>query len=165
MCRLTEWLVFCLPLRRWKDAVRRRHLARCPRCAAEDKALENAVHAFLTPAWTRDNPGLETKVRRRLVWAEGAPGAEKAGRRLLLRVAVGAALIFLSVGGWILFHHRDAGRALPGAVSNGNIAGSGPRVRVFSAELRGKPAKTYIYQTPKISIVLISPSKEIGGRP
>jgi hypothetical protein len=134
--------------------------------------LENAVREFLTPAWTRDNPGFEANIRRRQDRAESARATEWTGTtgrgtgfkpRLRLQVAIGAALLFLAVGGWMLFRNRDGGPSSSGPSAPGAAPGFGPRVRVFSAELRGKPAKTYIYQTPKISFVWISPSKEIGG--
>jgi anti-sigma factor RsiW len=157
MCRLHEMMILLLPLSRWKEGVRRRHLARCPRCAAESAALENTVRTFLTPAWTREESGWESKVRRGMDQGNGARAEDRGsaaghrsgdGRRLRLQVAAGVALLFLAVGG-----PTPAEKA----------AGPGPRVQVFSAELRGKPAKAYIYQTPRISFVWISPSKEIGG--
>jgi hypothetical protein len=172
MCRLHEMMILLLPLSRWKEGVRRRHLARCPRCAAESAALENTVRTFLTPAWTREESGWESKVRRGMDQGNGARAEDRGsaaghrsgdGRRLRLQVAAGVALLFLAVGGWILFRNRDGGALLLGPTPAEKAAGPGPRVQVFSAELRGKPAKAYIYQTPRISFVWISPSKEIGG--
>jgi len=164
MCRIIEMMILVLPLSRWKEGVRRRHLARCSRCAVEEAAREKAIRTFLTPPWIRENPGMDPKIWTR---AERTAAADRhvarVRWRLRIPVAAGTAILAMSALGLLFFWNRDRGTPPTEPTAALETAVPGPRVQVFSAELRGKPAKAYIYQTPRISFVWISPAKEIGG--
>jgi hypothetical protein len=81
----------------------------------------------------------------------------------LWRTAFGAALIILGISGFFLFR-RPADKAVGFEASKRlELRETDPRVQVISVELKGKPAKPYIFQTPKASFIWIGPSKDIGG--
>ena len=81
----------------------------------------------------------------------------------LWRIAFGAALIILGISGFFLFR-RPADKAVGFEASKRlELKETDPRVQVISVELKGKPAKPYIFQTPKASFIWIGPSKDIGG--
>jgi hypothetical protein len=78
-------------------------------------------------------------------------------------MAAGAVLVLIGLSGFLLFRPHPNPAAGTGASMREIRADSAPRVQVISVELKGKPAKPYIYQTPKASFIWIAPSKDIGG--
>jgi hypothetical protein len=78
-------------------------------------------------------------------------------------VAAGAALLILGLGAFLLLRSpREIASGSSTASKDGQIETT-PRIQVISVELQGKPAKPFIYQTPKASFIWIAPSKDIGG--
>jgi hypothetical protein len=111
------------------------------------------------PAWrTKGLPPWILSARRRL-----SDERTSRLRYLLWGTAAGAVLVLIGLSGFLLFlpHHDKA--AGIGASIRETLTDSAPRVQVISVELKGKPAKPYIYQTPKASFIWIAPSKDIGG--
>jgi hypothetical protein len=111
------------------------------------------------PAWrTRGLPPWILSARRR-------PSDVRMSRLryLLWGITAGVVLVLIGLSGFLLFlpHHDKA--AGVGVSMRETRADSAPRVQVISVELKGKPAKPYIYQTPKASFIWIAPSKDIGG--
>lgn len=111
------------------------------------------------PAWrTRGLPPWILSARRR-------PSDVRMSRLryLFWGITAGVVLVLIGLSGFLLFlpHHDKA--AGVGASMRETRADSAPRVQVISVELKGKPAKSYIYQTPKASFIWIAPSKDIGG--
>jgi len=78
-------------------------------------------------------------------------------------ITAGAVLVLMGLSGFFLFRPHHDQSAGVGASVRETQADSAPRVQVISVELKGKPAKPYIYQTPKASFIWIAPSKDIGG--
>jgi hypothetical protein len=111
------------------------------------------------PAWrTRGLPPWILSARRR------PSDVRAAGLRYCLwRIAAAAALVLIGLSSFFLFrpHHEHAAASKASAPESGTD--SAPRVQVISVELKGKPAKPYIYQTPRASFIWIAPSKDIGG--
>ena len=172
MCRLHEILIFLLPLGKWKETVRRRHLARCSRCAGAWAAGEKEVRTFLTPRWTREARDFWPEILRRMDSPrEARAGAEVASRdrpariRPWIRIPAAAGALILLLGAFGLWLSRNRDGRMPSAEKTPPLKSeaAGPRVQVFSAELGKKPAKAYIYQTPKISFIRIAPAKDNGG--
>jgi hypothetical protein len=77
--------------------------------------------------------------------------------------AAGAALLILGLGAFLLLRSpREIASGSTAASKDGRIEAT-PRIQVISVEFHGKPAKPFIYQTPKASFIWIVPSKDIGG--
>jgi hypothetical protein len=66
-------------------------------------------------------------------------------------------------GFFLFWPHGDKAIDSASALTPETRVDSAPRVQVISVELKGKPAKPYIYQTPKASFIWIAPFKDIGG--
>lgn len=79
-------------------------------------------------------------------------------------IAAGAVLMLLGLSGFFLLRPQHDTAAGPSRASMLEIRlDSVPRVQVISVELKGKPAKPFIFQTPKASFIWIAPSKDMGG--
>jgi len=96
------------------------------------------------------------------------PGRSAAARRAWFRrfawgAAAAAAFIILGLGGYFLLRSPSGGASGIGPTAKDARIETAPRVHVISVELNGKPAKPFIYQTPKVSFIWIVPSKDIGG--
>ena len=79
-------------------------------------------------------------------------------------MTVGAILLLFGLAGFFLFRlHEDKATSSASSSTSETRMDSAPRIQVISVELKGKPAKSYIYQTPKASFIWIAPSKDIGG--
>jgi len=138
----------------------RKHLDGCDHCRLflrDEKRLAELMHRSAelsllryrgtTPAVS---PGLANTNRawfRRYAW-EGAAAA---------------AFLILGLGGYFLLRSPGGGASGSGAQPGEARIDMLPRIHVISVELNGKPAKPFIYQTPKTSFIWIAPSKEIGG--
>jgi hypothetical protein len=84
-------------------------------------------------------------------------------RRYAWGAAAAAAFLILGLGGYFLLRSPGGGASGSTAASNGGWIETPPRIHIISVELLGKPAKPFIYQTPKASFIWIVPSKDIGG--
>lgn len=170
MCKIYKILYAAIPIKKWKDFLIRRHFERCPDCAAAIDLKSDDVRGFFKPDWLQETSSVWPPLRGRILSGEGEPGNI---RPTILPVrfrlprwafaAVIAAFFVLGTLGLLLL--RTRGPKVLGPESSLPIkpAVGAPRVQVISVELQGKPAKTYIYQTPTATFIWIAPSKEIGG--
>jgi len=160
----------------------RRHLDACEKCRRffqDEKAWANLVHDLrsllglhyrggvppLTEAEARD-PGWKTRgLPKWILPARRRPLDNRAAglRYCLWRIAAAAALVLIGLSSFFLFRPHHEHVAASKASAPESATDSSPRIQVISVELKGKPAKPYIYQTPKASFIWIAPSKDIGG--
>jgi hypothetical protein len=174
MCKILGFLYMIIPFKRLKGALIRKHFERCQRCSQEIEAVADAAGSALKPKWIQESPSLWPKIRERLVSRKSQPelrlslprpypGRAHARRWKQAAVAALAAVIVLGSIGLFVLRHSGRARLGPGSGPPGEPPGTSPRVEVNAAELKGKPANPYIYQTPRASFIWIAPSKEIGG--
>jgi hypothetical protein len=177
MCRLFKILVAAVPFRSWKSAIVRRHLGRCERCAEALKAGDRAIASALKPDWIAGGPSLWPGVQEKIDAAEFSSRLPEAlsqthlrrslriARRWALAASISACLAAVVIV-WVVVGRPDRRPWGAGLTPSGRpvvVPASAPRVQIISAEVGGKRAKTYIYQTPKGSFIWIAPQKEIGG--
>jgi len=160
----------------------RRHLHRCEKCRrffqdektwaglVRDSASLQGLHyrggvPSLTGGEARDPVGRTRGLPPWVLSGRRRPSDERPSRLryLLWGITAGAVLVLMGLSGFFLFRPHHDQSAGVGASVRETQADSAPRVQVISVELKGKPAKPYIYQTPKASFIWIAPSKDIGG--
>jgi len=168
MCKIYKILYAVVPVRRWRNALIRRHFEGCPECAGEYE-VSWELGQTLRPSWIEKSSSLWPQVRHLIEMGEKSPAPRPKSRSLLFRAprwalgAIGAAAILIAALGYFVFvanPHKTV--KLEASKSDVRMEAS-PRVLVISVALKGKPAKSFIYQTPKASFIWITPSKEIGG--
>lgn len=169
MCKIYKILYAAIPVKKWKSALIRRHFERCPRCAEEIIFKDHVVRAFFKPDWIQETPNFWPQIRTRIISHENQPETFRPGispwqlraRRWSLAAAAAAFLIIGAIGFFLL---RQPDHKISGPESSlpKDLIAAVPRVQVISAELGGKRAKAYIYQTPTASFIWIAPSKEPG---
>lgn len=95
------------------------HVERCPLCQDELIALGVVADQLVTLTPAAEPPaGFETRVLARLSEAPPPPARRRPGRRLVLEVAVAAALAaVLAVGGWAIGRHSATVGRLAGGTS------------------------------------------------
>jgi hypothetical protein len=168
MCRIYRILFTLLPIRKLRSALIRRHFERCPRCAANHE-IPDEILVSLKPPWLETTPSLWPPVRRLINAREDAlEKIRPKSHPLRIRVprwAVAAAGVLLSLAAlaYFMWLKHPAGSTALEASKEEERSAVIPRVLVKSVELKGKPAKSYIFQTPKASFVWIAPSKGSGG--
>jgi hypothetical protein len=179
MCRIHKILIALASFTAWKSVLISAHAERCPRCAAELKAGDRLIREALNPDWIARGPGLWPRVLAGIEAKDAAslpsPPAQMraklrpaASRRKWLWAPASTLAVSLAImaGVWLVVVRNGRREAPKGESPTGRLnlpAAAAPRVQVFSAEVGGKRAKTYIYQTPKALFIWIAPSKEIGG--
>jgi hypothetical protein len=170
MCKIYKFLYAAIPIRKWESALIRRHFERCPRCAEEIIFKDHAASAIFEPDWIRETPNLWPQIRTKIISFESRPETfrpEISPRQLRARgwrwAATAAAFLIVGTTGFFIL--RQYSHKTPGSESSlpKDLIAAAPRVQVISADLGGKRAKAYIYQTPTASFIWIAPSKETGG--
>ena len=170
MCRIYKILYAVLPIKKWKAALIRKHFERCPICAGEIDRISKAAGAFFKPDWIQDAASLWPRICETIVSSERRTERlpPEVGRdRLRLRkwgwLGASAAIFILGAIGFFILRHHGRNIPEPGPTPPQVPAALIPRVQVISAEIGGKRAKAYIYQTPAASFIWLAPSKDIGG--
>jgi len=170
MCKTYKILYAVLPIKKWKAALIRRHFERCPSCAEEVERINKAAGAFFRPDWIQDTTNLWPQICYKIASSEKRavriPSEIGRGRFRLRKWGwAGASAAFLILGaiGFFILRHHDRSIPAPELAPPQVPVALIPRVQVISAEIGGKPAKPYIYQTPAASFIWLAPSKDIGG--
>jgi hypothetical protein len=170
MCKIYKILYAVLPIKKWKDALIRRHFERCSSCVEEVERISKAAGALFRPDWIQDTANLWPQIRHKIAFSEKRtervlPEIGRGRFRLRKWGWAGASAAFLILGaiGFFILRHHDRSIPAPGLAPAQVPAALIPRVQVISAEIGGKPAKPYIYQTPAASFIWLAPSKNIGG--
>jgi hypothetical protein len=169
MCKIHRLMAAVIPFARMREVFILRQIERCPRCGEGENLDDPRVAQFLNPGWVRETADLWPLLRDRLL--SGEPSGQDAGRvrgpaRSFIRkwawaaaVAGLAALCLL-----VLIGLRHSEKVPPQAFAPlpAMPPQVEPRVLVLDAELQGRPAKPYVYQTATGSFIWITPSKKNG---
>ena len=170
MCRVYRMLLKIAPLRRWRGALLRVHVERCPRCAARFDAGTGRLASFLNPEWIGRTPALWPRIKTGLESRDAASSEVRIGpacRRPIPRgwPMTAAVTAGLAMAAALVLFLRDFRRpgAGPAAAPPAEGVSLASRVQVLSSSIKGRPAKSFIYQTPSISFIWIGGSPETGG--
>ena len=163
MCRFFKLLYRLFPFKTLKSFLIEKHFAVCPHCQ-KDTEIESQLKTMLAiPSWIEKEESMWPKIKERFssqrkksFKADKAPGLflfkkwKWAAAGLVMVIAVGAVLIV-----YMNFQRK------PGEAEA--LMKETPRVVIEHAEINGKKARPYIYQTPEISYIWFSEAKNNGG--
>jgi hypothetical protein len=156
MCRLIRLLYALVPITRFRALLVRSHLAACQACSPDSGERGRWDALVRPPGWISQEAGYWPDIRARMQAGPGEarprPAAAGVRPRSGLAVAAGGVLA-LAVLAVLVGRRPSPGRppataGLPGA----------PRIEILSAEVRGLPARTSVYQMKSASFIWFYPS-------
>ncbi len=161
MCLIFKFLFWLFPFRGFRALVLRIHIDHCSRCQ-EEYEIENLTKDILdVPDWIKAEPSLWPQVKRKMVH----PGDEKTKKRKkpYFRTKwywAGATLFIAAAVVLIVWNQKSSIKrfSFEEAVTSQEI----PQVTIKHAELNGKKATSYVYQTQKISFIWFSETEKTG---
>jgi hypothetical protein len=165
LCLVYEILYKLLPLPLLRALLIEKHFAGCPRCREGFNQTDRAVRELAdTPEWVTQEQSLWPSIRARILELQ-APAKKKtlrpdpAGRRKWRWAAAGFSLTLMLSFNLLI---RQA-EHMTAAASDITPAEASPDVTVNFAEIRGRKARHYIYQTPSKSYIWFVQDKDSGG--
>ena len=155
MCKICKLLYRLLPGRSFQAFLIKKHITNCSQCQKEIEEANNRIkETSIFPNWVKAEGSLWPQIRQKLHDQEEK--AQKIKRKYSFSLAKkrswAMACLFLAIliGGGVLIHKNFLTRA---SIEEINLTKENPRIRIKYAEIKGKKAKPYIYQTPKASFI------------
>jgi hypothetical protein len=148
MCKLIRFLYLTIPLHGFRDFLIQKHLADCPRCQKDWTFAPDLEKSFAMPVWINKESSLWPHIKQKLQRMEQAPKASRKHRPSFLLhrwqwATTGLALIMLV--GVILVVERTKIQSPAGVETTLTL--KNPQIKIIHAEIQGKKAKTFIFQT------------------
>ena len=148
MCKIIRFMYMTIPFHGFRYFLIQKHLAVCPRCQKDWGFIPDVEKSFAMPVWIEKESSLWPQIREKIERKEQEPKSSDTGRSTsrLHRwqwATVGLSLIILV--GVILVVKRTKIQSPSGVETI--LARSNPQVKIIHAEIQGKKAKTFVYQT------------------
>jgi hypothetical protein len=148
MCKLMRLLFIAIPFHSFRDFLIGNHLSNCPRCQKEWELDQETVKSFAMPDWIKKEsslwPRIQAKIKRSGQEKILSRKGKATSRFLRWQWAVTSLALFIFVG-LILVINKVGLR--PRSITEISLASKNPQVNIIRAEIQGKKAKTFIYQT------------------
>jgi hypothetical protein len=163
MCKFIAFLYGLIPLQGFRAFLIKRHIANCSICEKEP-AIETLLQEKLRiPEWIESEQSLWPKIKEKVLSPEPLPSAH---RQKVLRFmaprwqwALAGLALLLVVGINILIERDlDPQRLQEEFIATATI----PTVIITHAEIKGKKAKPFIYQTHEKCFIWFEESKSEG---
>ena len=163
MCRLYNLLYTIFPVKRFRSFLIKKHFSACSSCQKESEIESQLKDMLAAPSWIAKEEIMWPQIREKLnsqrkksFKTEKTPQPffstrwKWAAAGLVLVVAIGVVLLVITS----VQRKSEEAEALVKET---------PRVLIKHAEINGKKARPYIYQTPEISFIWFSEAKNNGG--
>lgn len=163
MCRLYKLLYKLFPVKSFQSFLIKKHFSICSSCQKETEIESQLKNVLATPCWIAKEESIWPQIREKLYsQRKKTLKADRAFQPFFLKkwkwAAVGLVLV-VSIG-VVLLVHTNLKRESAGAEA---LLEDTPRIVIKHAEIEGKKARAYIYQTPEISFIWFSEIKNNGG--
>lgn len=163
MCRLYKLLYKLFPVKSFQSFLIEKHFSICSSCQKETEIESQLKNVLATPCWIAKEESIWPQIREKLYsQRKKTLKADRAFQPFFLKkwkwAAVGLVLV-VSIG-VVLLVHTNLKRESAGAEA---LLEDTPRIVIKHAEIEGKKARAYIYQTPEISFIWFSEIKNNGG--
>ena len=161
MCKFITFLYDLIPIQSFRAYLIQKHFAKCPGCQNEldiDTLLEEK---FKIPDWVESEPNLWPQIREKICTIDARPSSIRhRARRFSIPfwqwTAAGLAL-FALLGISLLVNRYFHQKNLRGEF----IASSRlPRIIITHAEINGKKARPFVYQTREECFIWFEESKQ-----
>lgn len=163
MCKIIAFLYGLIPIQGFRAFLVKKHFAKCPACQKEWAIETILVEKFQTPGWIESEQSLWPQIRKKIYALEIPPSTprQKARQFLIPRwqwALAGLALLVL-VGINLLIERDFHQNALQGEFI---ATSTTPRIIITHAEINGKKAKPFVYQTQEGFFIWFEESKPEG---
>lgn len=163
MCRLYKLLYTLFPLKRFRSILIERHFSVCPSCQKETELESYLKDMLVGPDWIGKEENLWPQIKEKIYsQRKKSFKSEKTLEPFFFKkwkwAAVGLALI-VAVGAVLIVQTNFQRKSRETEA----LVKETPRVVIEHAEIEGKKARAYIYQTPEISFIWFSEGKNNGG--
>lgn len=149
MCKLIRFLYITIPFHGFRDYLIQKHLADCPQCQMEWVIDRDTEESLAMPEWIKKEsslwPRIQEEIKRKHVKQEQAPsGKRKTTFFPRWQWALASLALFILVGMILVV---DKAMIQPPPETEISLALKNPQVKIIRAEISGKKAKPFIYQT------------------
>ena len=163
MCRLYKLLYKLFPVKSFQSFLIKKHFSICSSCQKETEIESQLKNVLAAPSWIAKEESIWPQIREKLYsQRKKTLKAERTFQPFFLKkwkwAAVGLVLV-VAVGVVLLVQINYQKKS----AEEEALVRETPRVVIEHAEINGKKARPYIYQTPEISFIWFSEIKNNGG--
>ena len=163
MCRIYKLLYAIIPVKRFRSFLIESHFSVCPNCQRETEIESYPEDMLADPDWIAKEESMWPQIKEKIFsQRKKSFKAEKTLKPFFLPkwkwAAVGLVLV-IAVGAVLMIQTNFQKKSAEPEV----LVKETPRVTIEHAEIDGKKARAYIYQTPEISFIWFSEAKDNGG--
>jgi len=163
MCRLYKLLYKLFPVKSFQSFLIEKHFSVCSSCQKETEIESQLKNVLAVPNWIVQEEIMWPQIREKLYSQRKKLFKTKKTLQPFFfakwKWAV-ASLVFVVAFGVIIMIHINFQRK---SAEEEALLEDTPRVVIKHAEINGKKARPYIYQTPEISFIWFSEAKNNGG--
>lgn len=163
MCRLYKLLYKLFPVKSVRSLLIEKHFSVCSSCQKETEIESQLKNLLTVPSWIAEEESIWPLIREKIYSQRKKQiKAEKALKPYFIQKWKWAtvSLVFVVAIGLILLVQINYQRKSAEAEV---FVKETQKVVIKHAEINGKKAKPYIYQTPEISFIWFSEAKNKGG--
>jgi hypothetical protein len=150
MCKLIRSLYNLIPILSFRAFFIRKHISLCPKCQKEWTLDKSTEEFFTVPEWIKKEQSLWPRIQETIRAAESGDALDERRKTTLFFprwqwALAGLALLILV--GINLVLNKGLLQSLSG--TEVSLALKTPQVKIIHAEIHGKKAKPYVFQTPE----------------
>ncbi len=163
MCRLYKLLYKLFPVKSFQSFLIEKHISVCSRCQKETEIESQLKKVLAVPSWIAKEESIWPQIREKLYSQRKKQiKAERTLKPFFFQKWkwVAVSLVFVIAIGLILVVQINYQRK---SAEEEALVKETPRIVIKHAEIEGKKARPYIYQTPEISFIWFSEIKNNGG--
>lgn len=158
MCNFFKFLYQLIPVKNFRSFLIKKHFSSCYRCQKEIEINNQLKEIIVIPEWIKEEKSLWPQIKPRLYTPEEKVLKIKKKYEFSFfkrwRWAM-AGLALIIVMGLSLLIHQNFFKITSSKEKSG--------IEITYAEIKGKKAKPYIYQTPTMSYIWFAEAKNNGG--
>ena len=161
MCLFFKFLFWLFPFRSFRVLVLRIHIDHCSRCQ-EKYEIDSLTKDILTvPDWIEEEPSLWPQVNRKMVLPGDKITKKRKTSYFKFKWYWAAASLFIAAAVVLIVWNQQSG-VKEISFEEAAAAQKLPKVTIKNAEVNGKKATSYVYQTQKISFIWFSETGKTG---
>lgn len=158
MCKFFKFLYRLIPGRNFQFFLIKKHFSGCYRCQKEIEINDLLKEIIVIPEWIKAEKSLWPQIKPVLYTPEEKVLKIKRKYEVSFfkkwRWAIAGLALVIVMGLSLMVHQNFLKESL---------SKEKPRIEITYAEIKGKKAKPYIYQTPNMSFIWFAKTKDNGG--